>query len=66
MSDRIYLVILILVLSGLLMLALKSGFIGGVGTGSYRDRNPIPFWAGVAVTAFAELLLIAALISSLI
>lgn len=64
MDDRIYLLLLVLLIAGLLFLALKTGFVGGVGVGSYRAEQPISYWTGVAVTAFVLLALIVVLISA--
>ena len=50
----------------LLFAALKTGFIGGAGAGSYREKNPINFWLGVGTTGLIALAMFAVFISTFV
>ena len=50
MSPRANVILVILLGSGVLFIAFKTGFIGGGGAGAYREKNPFNFWLGVITT----------------
>jgi hypothetical protein len=44
--------VLVILLGGvILLIAFKTGSIGGGGAGASRDENPILFWMGFTITA---------------
>ena len=62
MSPKASIITIIVVGGWVLFFALKYGFIGGSGAGSYRQKNPLNYWLGVATTTIGVLVAIIALI----
>jgi len=59
--------LLLVILCGILLLmAFKTGSIGGGGAGADRTENPVLFWMGVPITAFMAIVGAGALVSQLL